>query len=442
MSFASYPKYTESGSERLIKIPSHWSNKRIKWVATLNDDVLSETTEPDYEIAYVDIGSVSLDSGIEKYELLKFKDAPSRARRLVRDGDVIVSTVRTYLKAIAPIRSPENNVVVSTGFSVIRPMESLKPEFIKYQVQSSAFIDEVISRSTGVSYPAINSSEIANIELPIPPHDEQIGIAKFLDHETAKIDKLVNENQKLIGLLKEKRRGVISKAVTKGLDNSVKLKDSNVEWLGKFPEQWSLSILRRSVQEHKQGYYSSDDYVDEGVKLLRITDLNGDGTINYQNCPLVNDCCELKEFLLKKGDFVFARTGGAGTFGEVKEIDENIAFASYLIRFRFSPELSPDFLHYYFQSDLFITGVESKIHGGVNKNIHAEDIKNQVIVFPDINEQKRIAAYLDTMTKKYSKLIDEAICVIDLLKERRVALISGAVSGQIDVRNYKIKEVA
>jgi type I restriction enzyme S subunit len=203
-------------------------------------------------------------------------------------------------------------------------------EIKKFQQYAQSFGNGILEHRASISWDILK-----NIGLPLPPILEQRKILQFLDGETAKIDLLVAEKEKLIKLLKEKRQAVISNAVTKGLDPNVKMKDSGVEWLGDFPEHWSCSILRRSVKEHKQGYYSTENYVDQGVKLLRITDLNGDGTIDYEKCPFVNNCTELNEFLLKEGDFVFARTGGAGTFGKVEEINENVAFASYLIRFRF-----------------------------------------------------------------------------------------------------------
>jgi type I restriction enzyme S subunit len=151
MSLPRYPKYKDSGAEWLGEVPEHWEVKALKHLATLNDDELPESTNPDYEISYVDIGSVSLERGIEKTETMLFSEAPSRARRRVRDGDVIVSTVRTYLKAISPIDEPVDNLIVSTGFAVVRPGKSLSPQFAHFALQSQAFVEDVIARSIGVT---------------------------------------------------------------------------------------------------------------------------------------------------------------------------------------------------------------------------------------------------------------------------------------------------
>ena len=148
-----------------------------------------ETTDPALELTYVDISSVNAIEGIDANEEMIFENAPSRARRIVRDGDTIVSTVRTYLGAIAPIRSPRSNTIVSTGFAVVRP-RNVKPSFMSYALRESGFVEAIVTRSVGVSYPAINPSEIGNIPFELPPSDEQLSIVSFLDRETSRIDTL------------------------------------------------------------------------------------------------------------------------------------------------------------------------------------------------------------------------------------------------------------
>lgn len=325
-------------------------------------------------------------------------------------------------------------MVVSTGFAVVRPGDAMVPDFLGNILFASYFVEQVIARSTGVSYPAINASELVAIPVAVPPTDEQAHIAEFLDRETAKIDALVAEQQQLVELLKEKRQAVISHAVTKGLNSNAPMKDSGIEWLGEVPAHWEVLTLRRFLNEHRQGYYSGDPYVDEGVKLLRITDLRPFGRVDTMECPQVEDREEIEPFLLEEGDFVFARTGGAGLFGLVEALEEPVAYASYLIRFRFSERARPSFLRHYLLSNVFQDAVRQHIHGGVNQNIHAEDIKNQYIALPPDAEQVAVAAFLDRETSKFETLARESQLAIDLLQERRIALISAAVTGQIDVR--------
>jgi type I restriction enzyme S subunit len=210
-------KMKDSGIEWLGEIPAHWEVRRLKYTASINDEALSETTDPDYEFVYVDISSVDAAKGVVATEVYRFEDAPLRARRIVRDGDTIVSTVRTYLRAIAPIRDPDDNLIVSTGFAVVRPRK-LDSGYLSYALRSPFFVETVVSRSTGVSYPAINAPEVGNIGVSIPPLDEQCAIASFLDRETARIDALTEKINQSIETLHEYRVALISAAVTGKID--------------------------------------------------------------------------------------------------------------------------------------------------------------------------------------------------------------------------------
>lgn len=210
-------KYKASGVEWLGDVPEHWKVNRLKYQTSINDETLPEDTDPDFEILYVDIGSVGPTEGIVKKEKFLFEDAPSRARRIVKNGDSIVSTVRTYLRAIASIINPEDNLVVSTGFAVIRP-KNIFARYLSYVLNAPYFIEEVVSRSVGVSYPAINASTIGEIFIPIPSFTEQQSISVFLDAETVKIDNLVYKVEAAIERLKEYRTALISSTVTGKFD--------------------------------------------------------------------------------------------------------------------------------------------------------------------------------------------------------------------------------
>jgi len=207
-----------------------------------------------------------------------------------------------------------------------------------------------------------------------------------------------------------------------------KYKKSGVEWLGDVPEHWDVKQARRCLLEHKQGYYSTDVYVDDGFKLLRITDLDGNGFVKTDDCPSVEIKDDAVPFLLRDSDFVFARTGGAGSFGLVRNLKEKTVFASYLIRFRFNKKTYVDFLRYNFLSKQFVHGIIKNIHGGVNQNVHAEDIKDQFIPLPPLPEQQAIAEFLDCQTGRIDLLIGKKQKLIELLKEKRTALISRAVT--------------
>ena len=201
----------DSGVEWIGMVPEHWEVKKLKFVVSCNDDVLNDRTKDDQIIRYVEISDVNSIEGITNSTEYEFKKAPSRARRITKKDDVIVSTVRTYLKAIARIK--EEDLIVSTGFAVLRA-KNINPVFLAYSTLSELFIGTVISESVGVSYPAINSSDIINIKLPVPPSDEQVEIAEHLDRRCGEIDKQIGAVTKQIELLREYTQALITEVVT------------------------------------------------------------------------------------------------------------------------------------------------------------------------------------------------------------------------------------
>ena len=209
----------DSGIEWLGKIPKHWELKEIKYVARVNSKALSETTDKNYEFNYIDIGNADLEEGFTIGEKINFISAPSRARRIVKKGDTIVSTVRTYLKAIAYIEGDVQDVIVSTGFAVLSPNKTFIPKYLYYVLRSEKFIDRVCALSVGVSYPAINSTELSDIEVWYPDDiEEQKKIVKHLDSIVSKTKMVIARLQSKIELLKEYRTALISEVVTGKID--------------------------------------------------------------------------------------------------------------------------------------------------------------------------------------------------------------------------------
>jgi type I restriction enzyme S subunit len=207
-----------------------------------------------------------------------------------------------------------------------------------------------------------------------------------------------------------------------------------VPLLGEIPEHWIFFVLKRIIKEHLQGFYSEQEYIESGIKLARITDLDGRGGISYKHMPHVDiSKTDYPQFMIQAGDFIFARTGAsAGDFALI-ENGEKAVFASYLIRFRFNKG-DKIYLKYYFLSKPFLEGLLSSRHGGANQNIHADNIKIQYITFPPLSEQTLIAGFLEKETVKIEKVLRKIQNSIEVLLEYRSTLISAAVTGKIDVR--------
>lgn len=428
-----YPAYKPSGVKWLGNIPPHWEVRRLKYVTTVNDEALPETTDPDMEISYVDIGNVDSVLGIMGTESFVFEDAPSRARRIVRQGDVIISTVRTYLKAIARIESMNSNLIVSTGFAVVRPRK-LDDGFVAYALSSPYFVDRVVAHSVGVSYPAINANELTCLDIAVPPVPEQRAISAFLDRETAKIDALVSKKERLVELLREKRTAVISHAVTKGLDPDAPMKDSDVEWLGEIPAHWEVRRLK-AIAAIRYGLGQPPKESPDGPPLVRATNVSR-GHITDTDMLYVDpaDVPPGRGAFLSTGEIIVVRSGAYTADSAIipKKYDGAVAGYDMVVTVG---EAKPEFIAiallcpYVRDAQLVVASARS-----AQPHLNAEELGDALILLPPGVQQLAIASFVDRETAKIDALVAKVEEAIARLKELRIALISAAVTGRIDVR--------
>jgi type I restriction enzyme S subunit len=410
--FKPYPEYKDSGVEWLGEIPVGWEVKRLKYLATLNNETLPESTDSELEIMYIDISSVDNVRGIVSKEPLTFAKAPSRARRVVRDGDIIISTVRTYLRAIAAITNPEPYLVVSTGFAVVRPGPELSTNFMGFMARSPYMVEWVVANSTGVSYPAINETELGTIPVAFPPPSQQQAIADFLDRETAKIDALIEKKEKLIELLQEKRTAVISHAVTKGLNPNVPMKYSGVEWLGEIPAHWEVKRLKQLCTFAYGDSLPDNERTDGEVQVY-----GSNGPVGIHDHANTLAPCVI--------------IGRKGSFGKVN-FSRHPVFAIDTTFFLDQRHTSMDIRWLYYiliHAQLDRASKDSAVPG-----LERQDAYSHFACYCPLSEQRAIADFLDRETAKIDALVKKIREGIELLKEYRAALISAAVTGKIDVR--------
>lgn len=441
-----YPTYKPSGVEWLGDVPKDWKVKRLKYCATINDEALPETTDPAFELSYVDISSVNSIRGIVEVEEMVFEDAPSRARRIVRDGDTIVSTVRTYLKAIAPLRNPRPNTIVSTGFAVVRP-RAVTPAFMSYAIHETGFVEAIVARSVGVSYPAVNASEIGALPIPLPSDVEQRAIAGFLDRETGKIDTLVAKKRSLIERLKEKRTALISRTVTRGLppdaaraaglDPHPKLKPSGVDWLSAVPEHWEVKALGRLVRfaggatpdKSKPEYWDGNvPWVSpKDMKRMRIDDVpdhvSPDGLTNS-----ALNLLPVKSVLIVVRGMILAHSF------PVAITDAQVTINQDMKAIAVGKQLDPEFLLWLLTGigRVFVSFADESAHG--TRKLESEIVARIRLALPPITEQVAIAEFLTRETAKLDVMATKVETAIERLQEYRSALITAAVTGKIDVR--------
>jgi type I restriction enzyme, S subunit len=404
--------------------------KPLKSVTRLNPESLSETTNPDFRFDYIDIGSVVYGKGITTKQLVTFSDAPSRARKLVRENDLIISTVRTYLRAIARIGREDDRNIASTGFAVCRPVSGVDPAFLFYAVHSQPFIEEVVARSTGISYPAINPSTLGDIKLPVPSERDQVAIARFLDRETGLIDGLIEKKTRFIALLKEKRAAVIAHAVTKGIDPDAPMKDSGVDWLGRVPAHWEVVPPTALFTESKERAREGDQMLSATQKYGVIPLAEYEALEQRQVTMAVVNLNMRKH--VEVGDFVISMRSMDGGLERARAVGSVRSSYSVL---KPGPDVEGRFYGALMKSSLYIQALRltsNFIRDGQDLNFgHVRKVK---LPKPDLREQAAIADHIEAETARIDGLISLTERSIDLLREKRAALITAAVTGKIDVR--------
>lgn len=432
-------KMKDSGIEWIGEIPEGWEVIPIKYLARYNYDTLTESCSPDFEFNYIDIGSVTYGKGITTFQKFKFKDSPSRARRVVTPGDILISTVRTYLRAIACVNKSSIPQIASTGFLVLQADSSkLPPQFLMYAVLADSFICNVEAHSVGISYPAINASQIVHFKIPLPPSTEQIPLINYLDNHCSKIDVLLSKIHSSIEEYKKLKQAVIAQAVTKGVRGEREMKDSGVDYIGQIPSEWFFCKLR-NVGDTQNGISKSSEFFGKGFPFVSYSDVYKNYSLPFAVSGLVESTPEEQErYSVKEGDIFFTRT--SETIEEVgfscvceKDIP-NATFAGFLIRVRpFSDKLHTPYAKYYFRSSHLRFYLVKEMNLVTRASLGQSLLKSMPVLLPPLEEQKEIANYLDAKCAEIDGLIAKKEQLVKELESYKKSLIYEVVTGKREV---------
>jgi type I restriction enzyme S subunit len=442
MSFPRYPKYKDSGVEWLGEVPEHWRLRRLKEIAHVSGGGTPSREVPEYwrgDIPWVspkDMKAEEINGAEESITALGLSESTSS---LHPPGRVLIVIRSGILQRVIPVAINAVAVSINQDLKALAfTLDACVPSFFLRWVQGLNDSLLLAWAQQGATVESINQSLFLNTTIPLPSLPEQTRIAAFLDRETAKIDALIAEQQRLIELLQEKRQAVISHAVTKGLNPDAPMKDSGIAWLGRIPRHWGVVHSRRlfalrneraragdqqltASQEH--GVIYQEDFIRlEGRRVVEV--IKGSDILKH---------VEPQDFVISMRSF----QGGI----EWCRLRGSISSAYVMLIPR--ADLHCPFFAHLFKSRSYIQALQST--SNLVRDGQALRYANFTLVaLPDVpqEEQVAVAAYLDAETTKMDSLVAEAERAITLLQERRSALISAAVTGQIDVRGLAGSEAA
>ena len=438
---ARYPAYKASGIEWLGEIPGEWKVKKLRHLGRCQNGINIGAEFFGVGYPFVSYGDVYNNEELPyKVDGLVQSSVLDRDRYSVKAGDVFFTRTSETIEEIGISSTCLNSIddAVFAGFLIrFRPLgNKLSAEFSKYYFQNYLLRAFFVKEMNIVTRASLSQDLLKQMPVLLPPFDQQIQIAAFLNYETARIDALIKKKQRQIELLQEKRSALISHAVTKGLDPNAKMKDSGIEWIGEIPERWSLLQLRRVVDKFVDYRGRTPTKTESGVPLITAGAVK-DGKIDHSTVPEYIAEEEYDDWMVRgkpeRGDIVITTEAPLGEVGQV--CDTNVAFAQRIILFKVNAIIMmPEFLRYYYLSVSGRSELLSRASGSTASGIRADRLKMSTVIVPPLGEQRAIVEYLEESLKPLltpRSLISESI---GKLRELRTALISAAVTGKIDVR--------
>jgi type I restriction enzyme S subunit len=420
-----YPNYTPMQAAWLDKAPAHWDSKRLKYAVAL---INSKQVASESELPYV--GMENIESGTGKYLANgESEQAADGLSNSFRTGDVLFGKLRPYL---AKAHFASFDGLCSSELLVFRPRMFLS-QYLLYLVLTEGFVRVVDSSTYGAKMPRASWEFIGNLRVPLPPLDEQRAIAAFLDRETARIDELIAKKQRLIELLKEKRQAVISRAVTKGLNPNAPLKPTGIDWLGEIPAHWTIRAFRYSGRiTNGQVDPEQPEYRDLPLIAPNHIESGTGRLLDYDSAA--EQAAESGKYLFEPENVLYSKIRPA--LAKVCLAPERGLCSADMYPITPRNDLRPLYLMYFMLSPEFTTGVVLLSSRVAMPKMNRRDLGGFAVLVPPLAEQDAIIEHLREEHAKIDSARTVVEMAIDKLRQYRSALITAAVTGQIDVRHY------
>lgn len=453
MSFPRYSKYKPSGVEWLGEVPQHWGVTKLKREVAAERAITYGIVQagphvPD-GVPYIRPADMTDEHGVldpENIQRTSRDIADAYRRSALRPGDLVCSIGPSFGKVmVVPPDLEGANLTQGTARVATAPSTSAR--FVFWVLRSQPSVAQWESSIGGATFRALNLGPLAETVLALPPKSEQTAIAAFLDRETAKIDALVAEQERLIELLQEKRQAVISHAVTKGLNPNAPMKDSGIEWLGQVPAHWDATRIKKLCSIISKGTTPTTigaEFTATGVRFLKAENVSESGVLAEPEFFVSEETHQtLGRSALKAGDVLVVIAGA--TTGKSAVLRPDLVPANTNQAVSFLRPKTREHAHYinlWLTSDTVRAFISLNSVQSAQPNLSMEDLGNIPVPLPPPEELAQILLFLRERTGELTDLVTEAERAIELLAERRAALISAAVTGQIDVRPESMRTAA
>ena len=443
MSFRKYASYKDSGIAWIGKVPAHWEVKKLKYVCSRSGLYGANVAATHYQetgIRFLRTTDITDDGQIKKEGVF----LPEELVRdyILNDGDILLSRSGTVGRSF--LYQPKLHDPCAYAGYLVRfvPNPHTLPKYVFFFTKTHAFERFLRLMAISATIENVNADKYANAHLPAPPLEEQQKIAAFLDKETVQIDALIDEQTRLISLLREKRQAVISNAVTKGLNANTTMKDSGIEWIGKVPAHWEVKKLKFVARVQPSNVNKKSKENEERIRLCNYTDVyyNEEITADLPFMKATASDAQIRKLTLKKGDIIITKDSedpnDIAVPAYVPQDLQGVVCGYHLALLRPKDGTFGGFLKRAMDSQYARSFFATRANGITRYGLGIYAINNFILPIPPTQaEQEEIADYLDRETEQIDALIEECEMAIGLLKERRTALISAAVTGAIDVRN-------
>jgi type I restriction enzyme S subunit len=447
-----YDKYKPSGIEWVGDIPEHWEVEKLRYIGNFTasgiDKKINEDEASVKIINYTDIyGNATQLLSAERNYMEVTCSEEKRIEHQVRRGDLIFTPSSETIEDIglsALVDEDLNNTAYSYHVLRFRFDKDVDHYFKKYLCNNHFVLNQFSANAKGTTRQILNRENFNSALVILPPELEQTTIANFLDEKTAQVDKLIANKQNIIELLKEERKAIINQAITHGINPNVKLKPSGIEWLGNIPEQWELRRMRFLVDYVKGFAFKSDFFVPDGIPIVKASDIKNFTIRKGKDFLDPSGVNQFEKVKLKTNDIIISTVGSTpdvinSAVGQIAIVPSEFS-GSYLnqntVKFFSKVETKLDnyFLFCVLISNPYRKYLDLHAHGTANQaSLNIEDMLNFIVTFPNIIEQKAIAEYIETETKRIDNTITQIEKEIQLLQEYRTALISEVVTGKIKV---------